>query len=88
MRDGGIRIIPESPQAKRRIERNHGTQQDRLVKTLRQGVATYETANAYLAAAYLQDHNQRFVQAPAAPDDFHVGVPRGLAPAAVFRFEA
>ena len=37
----GIQIIPaSSPQAKGRIERNHGTQQDRLVKKLRRrGIA-------------------------------------------------
>ena len=37
----GIKIIPaSSPQAKGRIERNHGTHQDRLVKKLRrQGIA-------------------------------------------------
>jgi hypothetical protein len=44
----GIRIIPaSSPQAKGRIERNHGTQQDRLVKKLRrQGIGDVDTANA------------------------------------------
>jgi transposase len=70
----GIRIIAaSSPQAKGRIERNHGTQQDRLVKKLRRkGIADIETANAFLETAYWADHNARFAQAAAAADDFHV----------------
>ena len=86
----GIRIIPaSSPQAKGRIERHHGTHQDRLVKKLRrQRIAEVGAANAFLAAAYWSDHNQRFARAPASPDDFHVGVPRGLSLDAVFRLEA
>jgi transposase len=85
----GIRIIPaSSPQAKGRIERHHGTHQDRLVKKLRrQGIADIGAANTFLAAAYWSDHNQRFARAPAAPDDFHVVVPRGMSLDAVFRLE-
>ena len=85
----GIRIIPaSSPQAKGRIERNHGTQQDRLVKKLRRkGIADLETANAFLETEYWADHNARFAQAPAASDDFHVARPRGLRLDRVFRLE-
>jgi transposase len=85
----GIKIIPaSSPQAKGRIERHHGTQQDRLVKKLRRkGIADAERANAFLDAEYWADHNRRFAQAPAAADDFHVAVPRGLALSKVFRLE-
>jgi transposase len=85
----GIRIIPaSSPQAKGRIERNHGTQQDRLVKKLRRkGIADIETANAFLETAYWADHNDRFAQAPASSDDFHVARPRGLRLDTVFRLE-
>ena len=63
----GIKIIPaSSPQAKGRIERNHGTHQDRLVKKLRRKrIADVEAANAFLDAEYWADHNQRFAQAPA-----------------------
>jgi len=45
----GIRIIPaSSPQAKGRIERNHGTHQDRLVKKLRRkGIADLTAANVF-----------------------------------------
>jgi hypothetical protein len=46
----GIEIIAaSSPQAKGRVERNHGTHQDRLVKKIRrQQLASYEAANDYL----------------------------------------
>ena len=52
-----IRIIPaSSPQAKGRIERAHGTHQDRLVKKLRlAGIATYSEANRYLGEQYLAE---------------------------------
>ena len=51
----GLRIIPaSSPQAKGRIERNHGTHQDRLVKKLRrQGIADLPAANGFLETEYL-----------------------------------
>jgi transposase len=85
----GIRIIPaSSPQAKGRIERNHGTQQDRLVKKLRRkGIADIEAANTFLETAYWADHNERFAQAPTSADDFHVARPRGLRLDAVFQLE-
>jgi transposase len=85
----GIRIIPaSSPQAKGRIERNHGTQQDRLVKKLRRkGLADIETANAFLETEYWADHNDRFARAPTSTDDFHVARPRGLRLDTVFRLE-
>jgi len=46
----GIRIIAaSSPQAKGRVERAHGTHQDRLVKKLRlAGIADYDRAKAFL----------------------------------------
>ncbi len=85
----GIRIIPaSSPQAKGRIERNHGTQQDRLVKKLRRhGIADLAAANAFLEAEYWAEHNRRFAQAPASPDDYHVAVPEGIRLDQVFRLE-
>ena len=85
----GITIIPaSSPQAKGRIERNHGTQQDRLVKKLRRkGIQALESANAFLEAEYWADHNRRFAQAPVASDDFHVTVPRGVRLDQVFRLQ-
>jgi hypothetical protein len=52
----GIHIIAASwPQAKGRVERAHGTHQDRLVKKLRlAGIANYEQANGYLHEHYLR----------------------------------
>lgn len=46
----GVAIIPaSSPQAKGRIERQHGTHQDRLVKKLRRAdIADLATANTFL----------------------------------------
>ena len=46
----GIRIIAAaSPQAKGRVERHHGTHQDRMIKKMRlKGIADYEAANRYL----------------------------------------
>src|SRR4051812_23411127 len=85
----GIGIIPaSSPQAKGRIERQHGTHQDRLVKKLRRiGIADVAAANAFLEAAYWADHNRRFARAPASPDDFHRAVPARLSLDHVFRLE-
>src|ERR1039458_4363173 len=62
----GIKIIAaSSPQAKGRVERNHGTHQDRLVKKLRrQRIATHEQVNRYLEEAYCDEHNQRFAVEP------------------------
>jgi hypothetical protein len=73
----GIQIIAaSSPQAKGRVERNHGTHQDRLVKKLRRlGVTDAAAANAFLETTYLPEHNARFAQAPRSTDDFHRRTP-------------
>lgn len=85
----GIRIIPaSSPQAKGRVERSHGTHQDRLIKKLRRrGIADYAAANAYVAETYWAAHNARFARPPAAADDFHTPVPKGVDLDQVFRLE-
>ena len=69
----GIRIIAaNSPQAKGRVERNHGTHQDRLVKKLRRKkIQSYAAANEYLETEYLAEHNKRFARAAAAQADYH-----------------
>ena len=69
----GIHIIAaNSPQAKGRVERNHGTHQDRLVKKLRRKkIQSYAAANDYLEAEYLAEHNQRFARVAAAKEDYH-----------------
>ena len=84
----GIRIIAaSSPQAKGRVERHHGTHQDRLIKKMRlEGISDYEAANRYLEP-YLQDHNARFAREPAARADFHRPVPQDLDLKGVFCLE-
>ena len=69
----GIRIIAaSSPQAKGRVERAHGTHQDRLVKKLRlAGITNYHQANAYLAEHYLAEHNRRYAHPAAEAADYH-----------------
>jgi len=69
----GIGIIAaNSPQAKGRVERAHGTHQDRLVKKLRlAGISSYEEANQYLDEHYLADHNRRYARTPASAVDYH-----------------
>ncbi len=70
----GIELIPaSSPQAKGRVERTHGTNQDRLVKKLRlKGISSHEEMNRYLREIYLPAHNARFAKAPSEPADYHL----------------
>src|SRR5260370_1932567 len=85
----GIRIIAaSSPQAKGRVERAHGTHQDRLVKKLRlAGIATYEQANAYLEEHYLAEHNRRYARLAAEATDYHLRQPPARPLDAVFWLE-
>ena len=70
-------IAAHSPQAKGRVERGFGTDQDRLVKGLRvAGVATLEAANAYLESEYLPWWDKTCTVLAAHTDDAH----RPLAP--------
>jgi len=73
LRELGIENIPaSSPQAKGRVERSFGTEQDRLVKELRlRGISDIEAANAYLDAEYLPMRNRRFGVRPARSVDAH-----------------
>jgi hypothetical protein len=86
----GTRIIPaNSPQAKGRVERNHGTQQDRLIKKMRlQGIGTIGEANRYLRQHDLPDHNRRFRRQPTSPEDYHRQAPGLRELDAIFRLEA
>jgi transposase len=86
----GIQIIAaSSPQAKGRVERNHGTHQDRLVKKLRRlRIADATAANVFLATTYLPEHNDRFAQAPASAEDFHRRTPSPAALDRAFQLEA
>jgi hypothetical protein len=78
LRELGIGWIPAySPQAKGRVERSFGTDQDRLVKHLRLAkVKTMQDANKYLEAEYWPEWNGRF----ARPLDGVVDMHRALTP--------
>jgi hypothetical protein len=65
-------IAAGSPQAKGRVERRFGLEQDRLVKALRlEGISTLQAANAFLEQRYLPRSNARFAIAPACEVDVH-----------------
>lgn len=85
----GTRIwAASSPQAKGRVERNHGTQQDRLIKKLRlRQIRTWEEANRYLRQSYLPDHHRRFRREPAEREDYHRRSPSPAELDSMFRLE-
>src|SRR5450759_3352225 len=85
----GIEIIAAgSPQAKGRVERNHGTHQDRLIKKMRRKkIRTHEQANVYLQQEYLPEHNQRFRCAAAEGENYHRPRPSETELREVFRLE-
>jgi transposase len=69
-------IAANSPQAKGRVERGNSTHQDRLIKKMgRKKIRTHEEANRFLQEEYLADHNARFAQEPASPQDYHRKAP-------------
>jgi len=85
----GIKIIAaSSPQAKGRVERNHGTHQDRLVKKLRRKkVTTHAEVNRYLEQEYCDDHNRRFAQDACSAVDYHLPAPGAKQRREIFRLE-
>jgi transposase len=85
----GMEIIAAgSPQAKGRVERNHGTHQDRLIKKMRRKkIGTHERANEYLQQEYLPEHNGRFRRAAAEAEDYHRRAPSEAELREVFRLE-
>ncbi len=84
-----IRIIAaNSPQAKGRVERNHGVHQDRLIKKMRlKNIACLEEANRYLNEEYLYEHNRIYAKPAASATDFHAAVPPGMDLARAFCVE-
>ena len=65
-------IAAYSPQAKGRIERSFGTDQDRLVKQLRLAkVTTLQAANAFLEKEYWPEWNERFARPLNGIVDLH-----------------
>jgi transposase len=85
----GIEIIAaNSPQAKGRVERAHGVDQDRLVKELKlRGVTTIEGANELLAEGFTDKLNEKFAVPAKVEEDYHRRVPSELDLAHVFCFE-
>ena len=72
----GIEVIAaNSPQAKGRVERNHGIDQDRLIKALRlEGIDTIDDANRFLLETYLPKMNAMFSRPARNSDDVHVNL--------------
>jgi hypothetical protein len=73
LRELGIGWIPAySPQAKGRVERSFGTDQDRLVKHLRLAkVKTLHDANKFLETEYWPEWNERFARPLNGVVDLH-----------------
>ena len=68
-------IAANSPQAKGRVERNHGVDQDRLIKELRlEAISTIEEANRFLLETYLPKMNAKFSRPARNSDDAHVNL--------------
>jgi len=81
-------VVAHSPQAKGRVERNHGVYQDRFVKELRlAGISTIGEANRLLEEDYLPKINAKFAKAPIDDDDAHVPLLSGQRLESVFCFE-
>jgi len=76
----GIELIgANSPQAKGRVERGHGTHQDRLIKKMRlKKISSYEAANGFLADGYLAQHNGKYAVEAREEADYHLRVPPRL----------
>jgi len=85
----GIKIVAAgSPQAKGRVERNHGTHQDRLVKKLRRKkIATHAAVNQYLEQDYCDEHNRRFALDASSEVDYHLPMPGARQRREIFRLE-
>ncbi|MGH9859423.1 MAG: hypothetical protein ACRD5F_05290 [Candidatus Acidiferrales bacterium] len=86
----GIALIAaSSPQAKGRVERQHGTHQDRLVKKRRRKqITSHQQANVYLERDYLPEHNRRFARAAARTEDYHRRAPVAAELERIFRLES
>jgi hypothetical protein len=84
----GIEIIrAHSPEAKGRVERSHGLDQDRLVKELRLAdVSTIAAANEFLASGYSAQINDKFAVTAQAKADYHRSA-KGYDLAAIFCIE-
>lgn len=81
-------ITANSPQAKGRVERTHGVNQDRLVKELKlRGVKRIEEANEVLSGGFVDKLNHKFAVQPAGKEDFHRPMPKGMSLSQALCFE-
>jgi hypothetical protein len=82
----GIKLInANSPQAKGRVERNFGVDQDRLVKELRLAkINSMEEANKFIES-YWPRHNRRFEVKPIKEFDLHMKIPENIKLNEIFR---
>lgn len=78
MKELGIELIhANSPQAKGRVERVHGTLQDRLIKLMRlENISSIEEGNTYLES-FRVEYNLRFGRAPHSSENAHKKLPNG-----------
>jgi hypothetical protein len=85
LRELGIGWIAAlSPQAKGRVERSFGTDQDRLVKLLRLAkVKNMTAANEFLEKEYWPEWNERFALPLSSVTDLHRPVPAEMDVAAI-----
>lgn len=80
-------IVATSPQAKGRVERAHGTHQDRLVKKMRRvRIGTIAGGNRFLPT-YLAQHNAQFTVPAASALDLHRPAPDAATLAALWHLE-
>jgi len=85
----GIQIITaNSPQAKGRVERNHGVYQDRLVKEFRlKKISAIDKANELLSCGFVDNINAKFAVSAADPQDRHQPLKKKTDLEAIFSFE-
>ncbi len=72
--DLGIEMIyANSPQAKGRVERANGIQQDRLLNEMKfLGIKDMVSANKFITEIYWERHNSKYSKKPLSEADFHV----------------
>lgn len=81
-------ITAHSPQAKGRVERNHGVYQDRFYTELvLHGIKTIDSANKALQNGFSDELNAQFAKAPISEKDFHRPVPQDTVLEDVLCFE-
>lgn len=65
-------IVAKSAPAKGRVERSHGTYQDRFVKKMKlREIQDLEAANAYLESSFIDEYNSKYTRSPKNPQDAH-----------------